>query len=79
MAVSRKMDTAQFRTVVDSLYGMIPDLSLKYKLADKLIQKTEYDQLIKSKLNLSGDDKLNKISLGKYIASYSDDENRETE
>lgn len=74
MAVSRKMDTAQFRTVVDSLYGMIPDLSLKYKLADKLIQKTEYDQLIKSKLNLSGDDKLNKISLGKYIASYSDDE-----
>jgi protease IV len=66
MAVSRKIDTAQFRTVVDSLYGMIPDLSLKYKLADKLIQKTEYDQLIKSKLNL--------ISLGKYIASYSDDE-----
>ncbi|BEV04321.1 signal peptide peptidase SppA [Chryseobacterium gambrini] len=74
MAVSRKMDTAQFRTVVDSLYGMIPDLSLKYKLADKLIQKTEYDQLIKSKLNLAGEDKLNKISLGKYIASYSDDE-----
>lgn len=75
MAASRKIDTAQFRTVVDSLYGMIPDLGLKYKLADKLIQKTEYDRMIRSKLNLKEDDKLSKISLGKYIASYSDDEN----
>lgn len=74
IAVSRKMDTAQFRTVVDSLYGMIPDLGLKYKLADKLIQKTEYDELIKAKLNLKEKDKLNKVSLGKYIASYSEDE-----
>lgn len=74
IAASRKIDTAQFRTVVDSLYGMIPDLSLKYKLADKLIQKTEYDKIIRSKLNIKEDDKLNKISLGKYIASYSDDE-----
>ncbi|WP_309873263.1 signal peptide peptidase SppA [Chryseobacterium camelliae] len=74
IAVSRKMDTAQFRTVVDSLYGMIPELSLKYKLADQLIQKGEYDQMIKTKLNLKEDDKLNKISLAKYINSYSDDE-----
>ncbi len=74
MAISRKIDTAQFRTVVDSLYGMIPELGLKYGLADKLIQKTQYDDLIKSKLNVKKDEKLNKISLGKYIASYSDDE-----
>ncbi|MDH6250857.1 protease-4 [Chryseobacterium sp. H1D6B] len=73
IAVSRKIDTAQFRTVVDSLYGMIPELSLKYRLADKLIQKTEYDEIIKSKLNLNEKDKLNKISLGKYINSYSED------
>jgi protease-4 len=74
IAASRKMDTAQFRTVVDSLYGMIPELGLKYKLADKLIQKTQYEQLIKSKLGIKNDEKLSKISLGKYIASYSDDE-----
>ncbi|MDQ1097423.1 MULTISPECIES: signal peptide peptidase SppA [Chryseobacterium] len=74
IAVSRKMDTAQFRTVVDSLYGMIPELGLKYKLADQLIQKGEYDQIIKSKLHLKEDDKLNKVSLAKYIDSYSDDE-----
>ncbi|WPO82133.1 signal peptide peptidase SppA [Chryseobacterium sp. JJR-5R] len=74
MAVSRKIDTAQFRTVIDSLYGMIPELGVKYRLADQLIQKTQYDDLIKSKLGVKKDEKLNKISLGKYIASYSDDE-----
>ncbi|MCS3531541.1 protease-4 [Chryseobacterium sp. JUb7] len=73
MAVSRKIDTAQFRTSVDSLYGMIPELTLKYKLADKLIQQSEYDQIIKSKLQLKEKDKLNKISLGKYIASYEEE------
>ena len=73
MAASRKIDTAQFRTVVDSLYGMIPDLSLQHKLADQLIQKTEYDNLIRTKLNLKEKDKLNKISFTKYISSYSED------
>ena len=72
IAASRKMDVNQFRTVVDSLYGMIPDLSLQNKLADKLIQKTEYDQMIRTKLSLKEDDKLNKISLTKYIDSFSD-------
>ncbi len=72
IATSRKMDVNQFRTVVDSLYGMIPDLSLQYKLADKLIQKAEYDQMIKMKLSLKESDKLNKISLTNYINSFSD-------
>lgn len=74
IAASRKMDVNQFRTVVDSLYGMIPDLSVQYKLTDKLIQKSEYDQMIRTKLSLKGDDKLNKISLTKYIDSFSDDD-----
>ncbi|KNB62831.1 signal peptide peptidase SppA [Chryseobacterium sp. Hurlbut01] len=72
ISASRKMNVNQFKTVVDSLYGMIPDQSLKYKLADKLIQKTEYDEIIKIKLSLKQDDKLNKISLNKYIDSFSD-------
>lgn len=73
MANSRKIDTAQFCTVVDSLYGIIPDLSLQHRLVDRLIQKTEYDDLIKAKINLKKDDKLNKISFSKYISSYSED------
>lgn len=73
IATSRKIDTVQFRTVVDSLYGIIPEYGLKYKLADKLIQKTEYDNLIKAKMKLGANDKLNKISFKKYIKSFSKD------
>lgn len=72
IASSRKMEVTEFKTVVDSLYGMIPDLSLKYKLTDKLIQKSEYDQILKSKLNIKADETINKISLNKYVDSYTD-------
>jgi len=72
MAASRKMQSEEFKTVVDSLYGMIPDLTVKYKLVDKLIQKSEYDQLIRTKLSLAEKDKLNKFSLQKYIDSFDD-------
>ncbi|WKS94605.1 signal peptide peptidase SppA [Riemerella columbina] len=64
---SRKIDSADFKTITDSLFAMIPELSLKYKLADQLLQKTEYDNLIKAKLNLKKEDELNKISIRKYI------------
>lgn len=77
IATSRKIDSAQFRIVVDSLYGAIPDLSLKNKLADKLMQKSEYDQMLKSKLNLKEKDKLAKVSFNKYINSYSDDSKKD--
>lgn len=73
MADSRKIDTTQFRTVVDSLYGIIPDLALKNKLADQLLQKSEYDNLIKTKMNINKDKDLNKISFSKYISSYDKD------
>lgn len=70
---SRKINPEEFKTIVDSLYGVIPDLSLKYRLADQLIQKGEYDNLIKQKINLKADDKLNKVSFNKYINSLDTD------
>ncbi len=70
IAASRKINTEDFRMVVDSLYGMIPDLTVKYKLADKLVQKTEYDNIIRKKLALKDKDKLNKIALHKYADSF---------
>lgn len=70
IAASRKINTEDFRMVVDSLYGMIPDLTVKYKLSDKLIQKTEYDNIIRKKLALKDKDKLNKIALHKYADSF---------
>lgn len=77
IAASRKIDTATFRTITDSLYGIIPDLSLQYKLADRLIQKSEYDNLLKAKLKLKTDDKLQKISFSKYITSFKDDTSKD--
>lgn len=76
IATSRKIDSAQFRTVVDSLYGTIPDLSLQNKLVDQLIQKSEYDDLLRSKLKLKEKDKLAKVSFTKYIKSYNDNDSK---
>ena len=69
---SRKLDATEFKTVVDSLYATIPDLSLKYKLADKLVQKSEYEEIIKNKLNVGKDEKLNKVSIRNYAFSQDD-------
>ena len=67
IAQSRKIDYAQLTKSVDSLDGMIPELSLQNKLVDKLIQKSEYDDILRSKLKLAEKDKLNKVSIASYI------------
>lgn len=69
---SRKLNHQTFKVVVDSLYGMLPDLSIQYKLADKLVQKSEYDNILKQKVGFDKEDKLNKISLPYYISTISD-------
>lgn len=70
---SRKIDSAQFKLVVDSLYALIPENTIKYKLADKLIQKTEYENMLKAKLNVKEDKDLNQVSFSKYIKSFKDE------
>lgn len=49
ISVSRKIPTSELKTITDSLYSYIPNLSLKYKLVDQLIQKSEYDNIIRKK------------------------------
>ncbi len=78
IAKSRKMDSASLGTTIDSLYGMIPDLAVQRKLADKLIQKSEYENLIKSKIKTDPDKDLNKVSFSKYIRSI-DEENKKSD
>lgn len=73
IADSRKIPLAELNTITDSLYSYLPNLSLKYKLADQLIQKSEYDNIIKKKLNIDTDKKLNKISFAKYSQSLDSD------
>ena len=72
ISTSRKMDTASLNVVADSLYAVIADSGLKYKLVDKLVQKSEYDSELKSKLKVEQDKDLNKISVSKYIRSFKD-------
>lgn len=69
IATSRKIDEQNLKVAVDSLYGFIPQLSLKHKLVDKLAQKTEYDNFIKKQLNIKEDKKLNKINFADYIST----------
>ena len=69
IATSRNIPAPEFKTITDSLYAYLPNLSLKYKLTDGLIQKSEYDNLIKKKLKLDNDKKINKISFAKYANS----------
>ncbi|RZJ27987.1 MAG: signal peptide peptidase SppA, partial [Chryseobacterium sp.] len=66
IAASRKIPAGELITITDSLYSYLPNLSLQYKLADQLIQKSEYDNIIRKKLNLDADKKINKISFAKY-------------
>jgi protease IV len=63
---SRKISIENFNKYVDSLYSFIPELAFKYKLVDKLIYETQYENLLKKKLGLANDDLFNKISIDQY-------------
>lgn len=64
---SRKIDAASYKTSVDSLHGFIPDLIVKNHLADQMLQKSEYENLLKNKLGAKEDEDLNRVSINKYI------------
>lgn len=75
---SRKIDDASYKTAVDSLYGFIPEMALKNKLADKLVQKSEYENILKSNLKIKASKDLKEVSIGKYVntlESNSDSDN----
>lgn len=75
---SRKIDDASYKTSVDSLYGFIPEMALKNKLADKLVQKSEYENILKSNLKIKASKDLKEVSIGKYVntlESNSDSDN----
>ncbi|SDE62255.1 signal peptide peptidase SppA [Riemerella columbipharyngis] len=73
MATARGIDSLSFQKATDSLYGMIPDNCIEYKLADQLLQKSQYNDFIKNKLKISNDDDLNKVSISDYIDSIDKD------
>lgn len=78
ISASRSIASQNFKTTVDSLYSLIPDLSLKNHLVTGLIQKSQYDDLLKNKLNLKKAEKLRRISFDDYIAATKDERKSET-
>lgn len=78
MSASRKIALADFQTITDSLYSYIPDNNIKYGLADKLIQRAEYDDILRAKLKIGEKDKINKVPFSGYINSLkkTKDDNR---
>lgn len=69
MAKSRKLTPQHFKTSVDSLYALIPELALQNKLVDQLIQHTEYTTILKKKLNVSDDKDFHTISINNYAST----------
>ena len=70
---SRKITTENFNECVDSLYSFIPELALRYKLVDRLINESEYDNIIKKKLVFNDDENINKISPYQYNKTIKND------
>lgn len=76
---ARKLDENSFKTAVDSLYGYIPEQAIKSKLADQLVQKSEYYNFIKKNLKIDTDKDFNQISIGKYINTLDNKNNDNNE
>lgn len=66
---SRKISLENFNKAVDSVYSFIPELAKENKLFDRLLQESEYDDLLRKKLKLSEDEKPNIISLDDYYTT----------
>ena len=76
---SRKLDDASYKTAVDSLYGFIPEMALKNKLADKLVQKSEYENILKSNLKIKASKDLKEVSIGKYVNTLENNSDSDNE
>lgn len=74
---SRNINAIELKKTVDSLYGFIPDLIVRNKLADQLMQKSEYDEVLKKLLQQKSEKALKKVSINKYINTLEDGEDND--
>ncbi len=71
MAKSRKIAPAEFQQAANQLYGFIPQTAMQYKLADQLLQKGQYDDLLKDLTHKDKSKKPEKVSIVNYIKTLS--------
>lgn len=67
MAASRKISAKKLNNLVDNLTCFSADSALKYKLVDKLVYAGDVEKMLKSKVNIGENDKLNLVSVAKYV------------
>lgn len=67
MSTGRNKSVADFDKIADNLDGRNGILAIKNNLVNDTIYKDQYDSLLKNAIGLNADDKLNTISLSKYI------------
>ena len=72
---ARKLSVDQLNVIADSLLCSSPKEALNLKLVDKLAYSDEAEKMIKSKLNLGEDDKINYVSISNYVKSISEKNN----
>ena len=66
VSASRKISVDQLNNIADSLLCSSPKAALELKLVDQLAYADEAEKLIKLKLNLGDNDKINYVSVGQY-------------
>ncbi|MCB9202314.1 MAG: signal peptide peptidase SppA [Flavobacteriales bacterium] len=67
---SRKIQIDSLNSIVDELGSFIPEVALKDKLVDGLLQESEYDSIIKKQLGITDEkEEINTISLYDYFHS----------
>lgn len=69
VAASRKISVDKFNDLVNNLTCFYPDSALKYKLVDQLAYSGDMEKMLKNKIGVSEDGKLNLVSIAKYAKS----------
>lgn len=72
---ARKISVDQLNNIADSMLCSSPQEALKLKLVDKLAYSDEVEKMMKSKMNLGDNDKINYITVSQYAKSVADKEN----
>jgi len=71
---ARKISVDQLNNIADSMLCSSPQEALNLKLVDKLAYSDEVEKMMKSKMNLGDNDKINYITVSQYAKSITDKE-----
>ncbi|MBO4503318.1 MAG: signal peptide peptidase SppA [Bacteroidales bacterium] len=69
---SRKISLDELNRITDNLLAFSPDSALKLKLIDQLVYAGDVEKMLKNKMGIAEDGKLNFVSVGKYAKSVRD-------